>query len=111
MKKILIIEDNEANRYLMRFILENGGHTVITVNNGLDGVDAANQEKIDLIIMDIQLPDIDGLETTKRIRSSKSDGKIPIVAVTSFAMPGAKFAFGFDLVSHQVNQLLGHGEP
>ena len=90
MKKILIIEDNQANRYLMSFILEKGGHTVTAVNNGLDGVDVADQEEMDLIIMDIQLPDIDGLETTKRIRSSKNNGKIPIIAVTSFAMPGDK---------------------
>ena len=88
MKLVLVIEDNEANLYLMRFILENNGFDVIEARTGLQGVEVANKEKPDLILMDIQLPDIDGLEATKRIRASETDDAIPIVAVTSYAMAG-----------------------
>lgn len=84
----MVIEDNEANLYLMRFILENKGFDVIEARTGLQGVEVANKEKPDLILMDIQLPDIDGLEATKRIRGSETDDDIPIVAVTSYAMAG-----------------------
>lgn len=90
MKKILIIEDNEANYYLMKFILEDAGYKVMVVNTGLDGVKAAQQEMMDLIIMDIQLPDINGFEATKRIRDLKKGEELPIVAITSFAMRGDK---------------------
>jgi CheY-like chemotaxis protein len=87
-KKILVIEDNETNLYLIRFILEQKGYTVVAATTGLDGIARAVDEKPDLIIMDIQLPDIDGLEATKRIRASEADGEIPIVALTSYAMDG-----------------------
>lgn len=90
MKKILIIEDNEKNIYLMNFILTKKGYQVITAKTGEEGVEAAVKEKPDLIIMDIQLPGIDGLEATKKIRGSDADGSIPIVAVTSYALSGDK---------------------
>lgn len=88
MKKILVVEDNEKNMYLICFILEKMGHMVIKAATGEEGVDAAVRELPDLILMDIQLPGIDGLEATKRIRQSKADGKIPIIAITSYAMVG-----------------------
>lgn len=88
MNKILVIEDNETNLYLIRFILEQEGYTVVTATTGLDGVARAVDERPDLIVMDIQLPDIDGLEATRRIRASEADGEIPIVALTSYAMDG-----------------------
>jgi CheY-like chemotaxis protein len=88
MKKILIIEDNEQNRYLMQYMLEKVGHSVVLAKNGAEGIAMTLGEKPDLILMDIQLPDIDGLEVTQRIRASEADNKIPIVAVTSFAMAG-----------------------
>lgn len=86
MKRILIVEDNENNLYLVRFILERNGYTVIEARNGVSGVEMAVKEKPDLILMDIQLPDISGLEATKRIRASKTAGLIPIIALTSYAM-------------------------
>ena len=86
MKRILVVEDNETNMYLIRFILEKSGYEVIEAKDGASGVELAIKEKPDLIIMDLQLPDIDGLEATKRIRASKADGKIPIIALTSYAM-------------------------
>jgi two-component system cell cycle response regulator DivK len=88
MKRILVVEDNETNLYLIRFMLEKNGYEVIEARDGAAGVELAIKEKPDLILMDVQLPDIDGLEATKRIRASEANGEIPIVALTSFAMPG-----------------------
>ena len=88
MRRILLVEDNDANLYLIKFIVEKSGYEVIEARNGGRGVDLAISEKPDLIIMDIQLPDFDGLEATRRIRASKVDGGIPIIALTSYAMTG-----------------------
>jgi CheY-like chemotaxis protein len=88
MKRILVVEDNETNMYLIKFMIEKSGYEVIEVREGAAGVELAIKEKPDLIIMDIQLPDIDGLEATRRIRASEADGDIPIIALTSFAMTG-----------------------
>ncbi len=88
MKRILVVEDNEDNMRLVSFILKKHGHEVIEARDGAEGIALAVQEKPDLVIMDIQLPDMDGLEATKRIRASEADGELPIIALTSYAMPG-----------------------
>ncbi|MEW6011256.1 response regulator [Methanobacterium alkalithermotolerans] len=88
MKKILVVEDNENNMYLITYILENQGYSVIKALNGAEGVEKALNTSPDLILMDIQLPDFDGFEVTKRIR--KSNNSIPIIALTSYAMVGDK---------------------
>lgn len=88
MSKILIVEDNEKNMYLISFILKKKGYEIIEATTGEEGVEFAIKEKPDLVIMDIQLPGIDGLETTKRIRASGADGNTPIIAITSYAMTG-----------------------
>ncbi len=88
MKKILVVEDNETNMYLCCRILKSSGYEVIEARSGEEGVELAIKEKPDLLIMDVQLPGIDGLETTKRIRESKADSKVPIIALTSYAMAG-----------------------
>ncbi|MBA4379976.1 MAG: response regulator [Anaerolinea sp.] len=87
-KRILVVEDNETNLYLIRFMLEKSGYEVIEAREGAVGVELASKEKPDLILMDVQLPDMDGLEATKRIRASEADGEIPIIALTSYAMVG-----------------------
>jgi len=86
MKRILVIEDNETNMYLISFILKKTGYEVIEARSGEEGVELAIKEKPNLIIMDIQLPGIDGLEATQKIRESEADGEIPIIALTSYAM-------------------------
>ena len=85
MKKVLVVEDNEKNMYLISFILEKMGHRVLQADTGEKGIELASREQPDLILMDIQLPGLDGLEATKLIRQS---GDVPIIAITSFAMAG-----------------------
>lgn len=88
MKTILVVEDNEKNMYLIGFILEKMGHRVIPAATGELGVELAVRERPDLVLMDIQLPGIDGIEATRRIRRSSAGRRVPIVAVTSHAMAG-----------------------
>lgn len=88
MTKVLVIEDNERNRYLISFLLKGAGYDVIEAITGEEGVETTLRERPDLILMDIQLPGIDGYEATRRIRVSPVDDKIPIIALTSFAMTG-----------------------
>jgi len=90
MKRILVVEDNDANLYLVRFILEKSGYEVIEAGTGCAAVEIAVSEGPDLIIMDIQLPDISGFEATRRIRASWAGRTKPIVALTSYAMVGDK---------------------
>jgi len=87
-KRILVIEDNETNMYLISFILKKNNYEVIEARSGEEGIEFAFKESPHLIIMDIQLPGIDGLETTRRIRESEIDGGIPIIVLTSYAMTG-----------------------
>jgi len=87
MKKILIIEDNEDNAFLFRSLLSLREFEIIEAATGLDGIELAEQNVPDLILMDIQLPDLNGLETTRRIRVILGD-RVPILAVTSYAMTG-----------------------
>lgn len=88
MKKLLIVEDNADNMYLIGYMLRRHGYAVLESYNGRDGVAMAIQERPDLILMDVQLPDIDGLEATRQIRVSALDDSIPIVALTSYALTG-----------------------
>lgn len=88
MTKVLVIEDNEKNRYLISFLLKGAGYDVMEAITGEDGIGMAIRDTPDLVLMDIQLPGIDGYETTRRIRESPVGEKIPIIALTSFAMAG-----------------------
>lgn len=87
--RILVIEDTEDNREIVRDLLDSVGLEMIEAHDGLSGVDAALSQSPDLILMDIDLPGIDGLEATRRIRSGEqADRHVPIIAVTSFALSG-----------------------
>ena len=88
MKKVLVIEDNRDNMRLITYALERSGYKVVPAETGEEGIELAIRERPCFIIMDINLPGIDGLETTRRIRASEADGEIPIIAITSFAMYG-----------------------
>jgi two-component system cell cycle response regulator DivK len=88
MKTALLVEDNQDNRYLLKILLEDNGYRVFEAETGSKGVEMAARIKPNFIIIDIQLPDINGYEATRRIRSSPSDGGALIVAVTSYAMIG-----------------------
>ena len=84
---ILIVEDNEKNRKLLRDVLQFNGYRTIEAETGEDGVALALAHIPDLILMDYQLPGIDGIEAFRRIRGTASTAHIPIVAVTASAMP------------------------
>ena len=90
MKKVLVIEDNETNLYLMHTIVEKLGHQVIEARDGFEGVKLAISKIPDLILMDIQLPGMDGYMATQKIRENEATKEIPIIAITSYAMVGDK---------------------
>jgi two-component system, cell cycle response regulator DivK len=85
---ILLIEDNEQNTYLATFLLESHGCTVVAASDGLTGIELAAGQKFDLILLDIQLPIMDGYQVAKALRDNPATRNIPIVAVTSYAMMG-----------------------
>jgi len=87
-KKVLIVEDNELNMKLFRDLVEASGYETITTRNGLNAHELAREHKPDLILMDIQLPEISGLDVTKQIKADDDLCTIPIIAVTAFAMKG-----------------------
>ncbi len=87
-KTILVIEDQEDNRRIMRDLLTSSGYEVLEAVNGAEGVTAAETHRPDLILMDIQLPVMDGYEATRQIRAKPALQKIPIIAVTSYALSG-----------------------
>ena len=86
--KVLVIEDNEQNLYLTTFILERHGYEVIQAREGLEGTRLAAEVAPDLILLDIQLPKMDGYAVAKALRSNPALHDVPIVAVTSYAMVG-----------------------
>jgi len=87
-KRILIVEDNELNMKLLNDVLEAHGYTVLKAGEGRVAVELARQYRPDLILMDLQLPDISGLDATRLIKGDEETRSIPIVAVTAFAMAG-----------------------
>lgn len=87
-KRILVVEDHEDNRRIMRDLLTSSGYEVIEAVTGVEGVSAAETHHPDLIVMDIQLPGIDGYEATRRIKANPNLKKVPIIVVTSYALSG-----------------------
>jgi two-component system cell cycle response regulator DivK len=87
-KRILIVEDTEDNRQIMRDLLGGVGFDLVEAHDGEAGVIAASQHKPDLILMDFQLPVLDGYEATRRIKANPATRDIPVIAVTSYALSG-----------------------
>ena len=87
-KRILIIEDQEDNRKIMHDVLSASGFNSLEATTGEEGLALAEREKPDLILMDIQLPEMDGYEVTRRIKGNPALNHIPIIAVTSYALSG-----------------------
>jgi len=88
MARILVVEDNPSNMKLVSLILDSIGHEVIEANNALEGIRLAEEQSPDLVLMDIQLPGMDGLEATRRLKMNAATRDIKVVALTAFAMKG-----------------------
>jgi two-component system cell cycle response regulator DivK len=98
-KRILVVEDQDDNRRILRDLLTASGYELIEAVDGEQGLAAAQKEHPDLILMDIQLPGMDGYEVTRRIRADEALRSVPIIAVTSYALSGddqKAFAAGCD---------------
>ena len=98
-RRILVIEDQEDNRRILRYLLRSAEYEVIEAVTGEEGVDLAERERPDLILMDIQLPGLDGYDATRRIKGNADLRHIPIIVVTSYALSGddvKAFAAGCD---------------
>jgi two-component system, cell cycle response regulator DivK len=87
-KRILVVEDHEDNRQILRDLLASVGYEMLEAEDGERGVAAASAERPDLILMDIQLPILDGYEATRRIKADPALRSIPIIVVTSYALSG-----------------------
>jgi two-component system, cell cycle response regulator DivK len=87
-KRILVVEDTDDNRKIIRDLLTAAGYALIEATDGAEGVALAQKERPDLVLMDIQLPEIDGYEATRQIRAIPELAKVPIIAVTSYALSG-----------------------
>lgn len=97
--RILVVEDNPKNLKLVRDVLTHSGYDVLEATSGEDGVRLAGEQSPDLILMDLQLPGIDGAEALRRIRDGGRNARVPVVAVTAFAMDDDRrkaFDSGFD---------------
>lgn len=94
MGKILVVEDNPTNRILTVYLLEREGHYVLQAENATLGIRLAREQHPDLIFMDIQLPDMDGLEATKQLKSEAEVQDIPVYALSAFEMKGDKERIG-----------------
>jgi two-component system cell cycle response regulator DivK len=98
-ERVLIVEDNEKNMKLFRDVLAATGYRTLEATTGVQAVEMASAHEPDLVLMDIQLPDLDGVEALQRLRADARTAKIPIVALTAQAMRGDRERFlaaGFD---------------
>lgn len=122
MEKVLIVDDNRASRDLIRAILKSVRCDIIEATDGQEGLDLMQQERPDLVLLDIDMPGLDGLTVVKKIRDDTSLADLPVVAVTAFAMEGDRekgMSAGFTayltkpvraaILRQQVQQLLGLG--
>jgi len=120
MKRILIVEDNPANRELLREVLESRGYEVEEARNGKEALHVLPLMKVDLAIVDLQMPEMDGITLVRLIREHPAIGKLPVLALTAYAMHGDKeraLQSGFDgyltkpfqigVLTQELKQLLG----
>lgn len=121
-RKALLVEDNENNRYLLTLLLEAAHISVVVAKNGQEALGLARSERFDCILLDIQMPEMDGYEVAARLKADVELAGIPIIGVSSFAMPGDRekaFRMGFagyiekpvdpERFAGTVMQILGHG--
>ena len=105
--RILVVEDNPANLSLMQYLLQAFGYSVLVARDGAEGVDITHRDRPDLILMDVQMPRMGGIDAARQIRALDAVRRVPIVAVTAFAMVGDRervLAEGFDgYVSKPIN--------
>jgi CheY-like chemotaxis protein len=97
--RVLLVEDNPANLALMTYLLQASGYTTLTATNGREGVEVAQRESPDVILMDLQMPNMNGYEAAREVKEMPALRGVPIVAVTAFAMVGDRdkiLAHGFD---------------
>ena len=87
-KTVMIVEDNELNMKLFHDLLEAHGYNTVGTRNGIEALDLARKHRPDLILMDIQLPEVSGIEVTKWLKEDEELQRIPVIAVTAFAMKG-----------------------
>ncbi len=87
-KTVLIVEDNELNMKLFNDLVETRGHTILQTRSGIEAVEIARRRRPDLILMDIQLPEVSGLEVTQWLKDDEELRHIPVIAITAFAMKG-----------------------
>ena len=87
-KQVMIVEDNELNMKLFRDLIEASGYRTIQTRNGMEALDLARKHRPDLILMDIQLPEVSGLDVTRWLKADPELKSIPVIAVTAFAMKG-----------------------
>lgn len=86
-RRILVVEDDEVNLMIAEHILGRAGYEVSTVNNGEEAIEIVNRESFDLILMDIEMPIMDGIEATPRLREIPNGNGVPIIALTAHSMP------------------------
>lgn len=93
--KVLLVEDDQINQMVTLNLVQKQGHQILLANNGLEAVDLFEKEYFDIILMDIQMPEMDGIEATKKIRDMEKDSgvKVPIIAITAHALPGDRERF------------------
>jgi two-component system cell cycle response regulator DivK len=87
-RRILVVEDQEDNRQILRDLLANAGYEMLEAEDGIQAITQASKHRPDLILMDIQLPMLDGYEATRRIKADPALNAIPIIVVTSYALSG-----------------------
>jgi two-component system cell cycle response regulator DivK len=106
-RRVLLVEDNADNLALVRFLLERAGYAVIEANNGVRGLELARQEKPDLILMDLSLPEMDGWAAAQELKADQQTASIPLLALTAHTLPGDRkraLESGFDgYISKPIN--------